>query len=163
FELHQQFSVRRLDIIDLHAQHFDPRFVASQRGFDRRANQLQRRAVEACKHQLVDAAAEIRTHDPLTGSGFENDPNRLADVLLVFDSRDLAGARIEHYWHRPSAAKEILLLEIGVADAHVIIRSSRSVRRKRWRWEGRFPRSDLPAAPRAGRRSSLWCCPARRS
>ena len=67
------------------AEHVDPRLVAAQRFLDLGPDPLKRRAVDRGEHEIVDAAAEIGPHHPLARRGLEDDPDRLADVLLVFD------------------------------------------------------------------------------
>ena len=69
--------------VDAHLEHVDPRLEAAQGLLDLALDAAQQRRADGPEHQIVDAAAEVRAHHPLALAGFEDDPDRLLDILLI--------------------------------------------------------------------------------
>src|SRR5215475_14135553 len=85
----------------------DARLPALQRQAHLVGDRARRGLVGRREHQVVDAAAELGTHRPLTGGGAQHEPDRLGDLLLAGHQRDAAGG-VGAQREAPARADELL-------------------------------------------------------
>src|SRR5215467_9567514 len=100
----QQYFAPVLDFyIDI--LHIDARFPSHQRTPDFLRQPTGRCGVTNFEYKIVNAAAEVRAHQPFSGRRCKNDPDGIPDVIFRLSHLDLI-APIEVYWKCPSFSKK---------------------------------------------------------
>ena len=84
----------------------DPRLPPLQRVADGVRDLARGGRVGGREDEVVDGAAELRTHRPLAGRGGEDQPDALDDLAVAADQRDRAG-RVGAQRERPAFADEV--------------------------------------------------------
>src|SRR6185503_7675265 len=74
--------------VDIDAEHVHPWLPADEGNFDLADDVAHRPRARGREDEVVDAAPEVRPHHALAGGGAEDEPDRLADVVLFAHLRD---------------------------------------------------------------------------